>query len=166
MSGCFDLLIYMPDPDNTDSIVTHKWKTHGVGPLKFTTLLHTVTSPLVTHNLIFPLMTNVLALFSTLPRIFYQAFILHHRKRLNVFARPDPYPSIRQSSKNIKSEGIYDKRMALLRSTSRKIFYSFLQRRCQEVNLLLGNPFVQSIVFSSCSDTSSPKTLIISYISP
>lgn len=71
---------YISDPGNTDANVTHKQKTHGVGPLQLTALLRiTIFSPLTTHNLVLPLLTHFLALFSTLPQILYRAFILRYR---------------------------------------------------------------------------------------
>ncbi|KAG1733713.1 hypothetical protein EDB19DRAFT_1929043 [Suillus lakei] len=166
------IYLYMPDPDNTDAIVTYKRKAPGVGPLKLTALLRTTTSsPLTTHNLILSLMTNFLALFSTLPRILYQALILHYKKGLNILAKPDPYPSIRQSSfENLTPGGIIWQKESFIEKYFRQRFYSFLQRRCQEVNivvtLLSGNPSVRPIAFSSHLDASSLRTLTISYTSP
>ncbi|KAG2131654.1 hypothetical protein DEU56DRAFT_889632 [Suillus clintonianus] len=159
------IYLYMPDPDSTDAA------TPGVGPLKLTALLRTTTSsPLTTHNLILSLVANFLILFNTLPRILYQALILHYRKRLNIFAKPDPYPSIRQSSGDLKSGGIIWQKESFMEKYFRQRFYSFLQRRCQEVsivvNLISGNPSVPLITFSSNLDDSSRRTLSISYTSP
>ncbi|KAG0706272.1 hypothetical protein DFH29DRAFT_191550 [Suillus ampliporus] len=164
------IYLYMADPDSTDATTMRKQKTLGVGPLKLTALLRTTaSSPLTTHNLILSLMANFLALFSTLPRILYQAFILHYRKRLNIFTKPDPYPSSRKSS-GVPSGGIVWQKESFIEKYFRKRFYSFLQRRCQEVDIdvdvLSGNPSIPLVTFSSGLDTSSLRTLTISYTSP
>ncbi|KAG1732684.1 uncharacterized protein EDB91DRAFT_668529 [Suillus paluster] len=165
------IYLYTSDPDITDATVIHKQKTLGVGPLKLTALLCTTTSsPLTTHNLILCLAANFVALFSTLPRILYQAFILHYRKRLNVFAKPVPYPSIRPSSGVHQSGGTIWQKESFIEKYFRKRFYSFLQRRCQEVeivvNLLSGNPSIPLITFSPGLEASNLRTLTISYTSP
>lgn len=57
---------------------------------KLTAILQTrITAPLTPSTLLAALVQTPLALFLTFPRIAYQAFILHYKKRLDVYARPE-----------------------------------------------------------------------------
>jgi hypothetical protein len=115
-SGWLDL--YISDPGKTDANVTHKQKTHGVGPLQLTAPLRiNISSPLTTHNLVLTLLTHFLALFSTLPQILYHALILRYRKRFDIWQN-QIRPFGNQASNRRES---YGKRKTVLRSTSRNV---------------------------------------------
>ncbi|KAG5653938.1 hypothetical protein H0H81_009295 [Sphagnurus paluster] len=65
------------------------------GPLKLTALLRpTRSSPLTTLNLLLALARAPTALLLSLPRILAQAWVLHYKKRLDVFLRPEPLPPV------------------------------------------------------------------------
>ncbi|KAH7910566.1 hypothetical protein BJ138DRAFT_1126763 [Hygrophoropsis aurantiaca] len=103
---------------NTDSEINTANATKAPGPLKLTALLHTRRAiplyevpspylaassptsssphlhrqqPLRAHPSILPaLFAQPFALFLALPRVLYQAALLHYRRRLAVYARPEP----------------------------------------------------------------------------
>ena len=59
--------------------------------LKLTAMIRAQTSrPLTTESLLTALAKAPFALLFTFPRIAYQAFLLHYRKRLDVYGRPEP----------------------------------------------------------------------------
>ncbi|THU76154.1 hypothetical protein K435DRAFT_186558 [Dendrothele bispora CBS 962.96] len=62
------------------------------GPLKLTALLRPVSSvPLTAPNLLWTLSRYPVGLLLSLPRILYQAWVLHYRKKLDVYIRPEPF---------------------------------------------------------------------------
>lgn len=148
------------------------------GPLKLTALLRPVSAtPLTTPSLLLALVRSPFALFLAFPRILYQAWILHYKKRLDVFIRPEPlpvspewdsYPGVREPQPNsggVKwlSEGYLEKR-------ARIYVESFLQRRADEtgisVTLIHGDPSVPKCTFLPTKEVKSQMTLKISYLSP
>lgn len=64
------------------------------GELKLAALLRpTSTIPLTSTSLISALARAPITLLLSFPRILYHAWILHYRKRLDVYIRPEPIPS-------------------------------------------------------------------------
>lgn len=63
----------------------------GVRRVKLTASLRAVSSaPLRPQNLIFALLKQPVSLLLTFPRIVYEAYQLHYKRGLDVFARPEP----------------------------------------------------------------------------
>ncbi|KAI0063377.1 hypothetical protein BV25DRAFT_423649 [Artomyces pyxidatus] len=63
------------------------------GPLKLTALHRTLRAePLTTRSVLTALLVHPFLLFMSMPRILYQAWVLHYRRRLSVYRRPDPLP--------------------------------------------------------------------------
>ncbi|KIK38161.1 hypothetical protein CY34DRAFT_406953 [Suillus luteus UH-Slu-Lm8-n1] len=120
------IYIFISDPGNTDANVTHKQKTHGVGPLQLPAPLRiTIFSPLTTHNLVLSLLTHFLgALFSTLPQILYRVHSSCAIGKGSTFCKTRSVHS--QSSLN--SEGIIWQKESFIEQYFQKRFYSFLQR--------------------------------------
>lgn len=66
------------------------------GPLKLSATLRATSSvPLTSRSLLLSLLRQPFSLVLTLARVYYQAWVLHYVKRLDVFPRPEPYPRYR-----------------------------------------------------------------------
>lgn len=147
----------------------------SVGELKLAAYLRSTSAlPLNTGNVIRELIKQPLALFLTMPRILYQAWILHFSRQLNVFPRPEPHPFTTQpASVNAngvvpgggvgwQSEGTFD-------SYARRIVTHFLKRRVQEtgisVLLIPSNPNITPLRFLAPETATDTKILEISYLS-
>lgn len=113
------------------------------------------------------------ALLLTFPRILYQAKILHYKKRLDVFIRPEPHPvtSDPEAKNRITGGGIIWQKESLLERYARKTVEQFLRRRVDDtgitVSLVSGNPSVGRRTFSpeTKHDAASNAHLVIHYLS-
>lgn len=136
------------------------------GALKLSAVLHMKHSkPLTPSTLLASLARAPFLLFLSMPRILYQAWILHYRKRLDVWVRPDPLGVLgSDSDETASNNGLADDEQrargvgvkwqtatALERFAQGRIEY-FLGRRCREfgvtVKLVAGDPSVADQVFS------------------
>ena len=148
----------------------------AVGPLKLIAHLTPQSSvPLTTRNLLTTLSRFPFALFRTLPRIMYQAWLLHYRKWLPIFARPEPIPAprewdIQEPSERSYSGGIIYQRPTLLQRYARRRTLAFLAQRCAETGvdivLLSGDPSTQTWKCHAQRGANEPPTLRMTYTSP
>ncbi|KAF7329885.1 hypothetical protein MKEN_00252200 [Mycena kentingensis (nom. inval.)] len=91
--------------------------------LKLTALLRPVSaSPLTTIALLHTLAKYPFDLFLSFARIVYHAYILHYRKRLDVFIRPEPIP---------QSGGVRWQPEGILERYARNRVEDFLRRRVE-----------------------------------
>ncbi|TDL26880.1 hypothetical protein BD410DRAFT_715281 [Rickenella mellea] len=152
--------------------------------LKLTAVLRTVTSTsLSSRALLAAISQYPFALLLTFPRIAYQAFILHYRKRLAVYVRPEPCavePEIekqlgapRNSIQHIgrRGGGLGWQREGLLERYCRDLTAKFLTRRTREtgigVQLISANPACATMEFENTGSASaSIAQLKIYYRSP
>ncbi|KAJ6463489.1 hypothetical protein C8R45DRAFT_1025942 [Mycena sanguinolenta] len=148
------------------------------GPLKLTAILRATSGkPLTTPALIFALSRAPFDLFLSFARIVYHAWILHYKKRLDVFIRPEPVPAtwIPPNSEPLLlpveggvrwlDEGPFEK-------YARVQVEDFLRRRVEatgvSVSLVPANPSLAPRTFSP-SDRPNDEVavqLTISYLSP
>ncbi|KAF8192684.1 hypothetical protein K438DRAFT_2134044 [Mycena galopus ATCC 62051] len=153
------------------------------GPLKLTALLRaTSATPLTTPSLVFALSRAPFDLFLSFARIVYHAWILHYKKRLDVFIRPEPVPATwlapNSASPRLGVEGgVRWLDEGLFERYARGLVEDFLQHRVDQtgvsVSLVPGNPSLPTRTFSpSAPPTSTPSeedvaiALTISYLSP
>ncbi|KAH8834813.1 hypothetical protein DL96DRAFT_1571857 [Flagelloscypha sp. PMI_526] len=143
-----------------------------IGPLKLTALLRSKrTIPLTASNIITILARYPLALFLTLARVLYHAWILHYVKRLDVFARPEPLPAssywIGKSGKVSLAGGTKWLPAGAIETYARRKVESFLSRRAQELQtkvILVGPDSRQPpTVYETTSD---PRNFTILLASP
>ncbi|KAJ3553627.1 hypothetical protein NM688_g3507 [Phlebia brevispora] len=136
----------------------------------------TTVTPLTSAHLIGALIQHPIILFLSLPRILLQAWILHYRKRLPVYPRPEPYPSTlskdaAEGPQFISSGGIGWQSETALQRFARRRLHTFLQKRVDEVRvnvvLVSGNPLVHrsQFTYSDSQSDKSIQTLTISYLS-
>jgi hypothetical protein len=126
-------------------------------------------------------MTHLFILFLTLPRILYHAAVLHYRRRLNVYKRPEPKPvrwSTAPSSTPAltKGGGIGWQHPTLLERAAQRTVSTFLARRADalgvHITLQPGDPSAQTQRFDAhhggADGTTKGKAreLVISYLSP
>jgi hypothetical protein len=162
--------------------------TPGANPeIKLTAILQAKTStPFTASSLIFTLLQAPFALLLTFPRIAYQAFILHYRKRLDVYVRPEPIavrkdveeslppvtnavqPGGRGNEGAIKG-GIGWQKETWVERWCRKRVERFMEPRAAETNvitrLICSNPLISDRTFGP-SDSSEARVLDIYYRSP
>ncbi|KAF8438432.1 hypothetical protein L210DRAFT_3404335 [Boletus edulis BED1] len=167
----------MPDHNSTEP---------AVGPLKIIAHLTPQSSaPLTTLNLLIVLSRFPSALFITFPRIVYEACMLHYRRYLPIFSRPEPIPALPHSpgrgliaadicnvSEHDHSGGIIYQKPTVPESYARRRFFAFLEQRCAEtgvdIALVSGDPSTQT--WRCCGqkdakDLGELSTLTISYTS-
>ncbi|KAK7055458.1 hypothetical protein R3P38DRAFT_2847164 [Favolaschia claudopus] len=146
------------------------------GPLKLTALLRpTSATPLTSRSLLLTLSRFPFDLFLSFTRIAYHAWILHYKKRLDVFIRPDPVPSSWAPPNTALPQlavegGIRWQDEGLIERYARHRVGEFLRRRVHETNisvlLVPANPALSSRLFSPSKDKDSSPHLTISYLSP
>lgn len=144
-----------------------------VGPLKLAASMTTTASaPLTTANLVYSLLTRPFVLLLSMPRILYQAWILHYRKRLNVFVRPDPHPvSEGWGGRNGRGGGVGWQAESGVEAYARGKVEGFVQWRVREthiaVTMIPASPMVarQDYTPEEHQDASQ-RHLTISYLSP
>ncbi|KAF9000939.1 hypothetical protein BDZ89DRAFT_1170221 [Hymenopellis radicata] len=138
------------------------------GPLKLTALLKPVSArPLSTLALLSTLARYPLGLLLAFPRILYNAYILHYKKRLDVFIRPEPKPSwgTTEHVGGVKwlPEGIFD-------AYARRRNEAFLRQRVEEtsmtVRFVAGDPLVPEMVFTPRMSEKKTEELTIRYTAP
>lgn len=99
------------------------------GQLKLVAIIRPIkATPLTALSVISHLTQYPIALFMSMPRILYQAFILHYHKRLDVYMRPQPIAGV-------DSGGIKWLRESFLERYARKRIYSFLTLRAKELGI-------------------------------
>jgi hypothetical protein len=133
----------------------------------------TTATPLTIHSLLSALCRMPFALLLTFPRILYQAKILHYKKRLDVFIRPEPHPvtSDPEAKNKIAGGGIIWQKESSLERYARKTVEQFLRRRVDDtgitVILVSGNPSVgrQTFAPETKHDAESNAHLVIHYLS-
>lgn len=147
-----------------------------MGALKLTALLRpTSATPLTITSLLFALSCAPFTLFLALPRILYEAWILHYRKRLDVFLRPEPLPALpewysQNQATGRLGGGIKWLGEGLLERYARTRVETFLTRRVEEtgisVSLIAANPTFPHLEFLPSSRNELRHHLTISYLSP
>ncbi|KAJ6464266.1 hypothetical protein C8R47DRAFT_1026218, partial [Mycena vitilis] len=145
------------------------------GPLKLTALLRpTSATPLTSRSLISALSRAPFDLFLSFARIVYVAYILHYKKRLDVYIRPEPVSATWTSPGSAPplhpvEGGVRWLEEGLFEGYARRQVEAFLRRRVDEagvaVSLVPANPSVPSRTFSPANDDDAPR-LTISYLSP
>ena len=152
------------------------------GTLKFSASLHARhAASFKTNTVLAVLTTHPFILFLTLPRILYEAAVLHYRRRLNVYKRPEPKP-VRWTTAPPstlapgKGGGIGWQHPTLLERAARRIVTTFLARRGDAVGVVItlqpGDPSEQTQRFDARHDGADgmiegkTRELVISYLSP
>ena len=152
------------------------------GPLKFSASLRARHAAPFTANVVLAaLVAHPFILFLTLPRILYQAAVLHYRRRLDVYKRPEPKP-VRWTADPpstptlTKGGGIGWQHPTLLERAARRTVCTFLTRRAGElgvhITLQPGDPAAPIQRFDGHRDGAAGTTegetreLVISYLSP
>jgi hypothetical protein len=145
------------------------------GPLKLSALLRpTISKPLTAFHVITTLLQAPLSLFLSLPRILFEAWKLHYRKRLDVFIRPEPLPPITRwrALKSLVTEtrpsgSLGWRSETLFEGYARKRVESFLQKRVAElgvkVTLIPFNTALPINVYGNSQVQDQKNTLNISY---
>ena len=152
------------------------------GPLKFSASLRARhAAPFKANTVLTALVTHPFILFLTLPRILYQAAVLHYHRRLNVYKRPEPKPVRWTATPSstpalIKGGGIGWQHPTLLERAARRTVSTFLARRADalgvRITLQPGDPSAQTQRFGAHHDGTDRTTegrtreLVISYLSP
>ncbi|KAK7446978.1 hypothetical protein VKT23_014191 [Stygiomarasmius scandens] len=153
------------------------------GPLKLTAVIRPTHSvPLTTPNLLGTLVQYPFAFFLSLPRILYQAWILHYKKRLDVYIRPEPLPAAdswgstnKSGSPSSLGGGVRWQPAGAFESYARDAVEKFLMDRTAElgirVELIPGSATEMRRVFDGEASRDAAvqkqkRTLSISYLSP
>ncbi len=153
------------------------------GLLKFSASLRaTYAAPFRTHTVLAALLTHPFILFLTLPRILCQATVLHYRRRLDVYKRPEPKPVSWSTAPSIttttiaapaliKGGGIGWQHPTLLERAARRTVNTFLARRADVLGVCItlqpGNPSAKiQRFFGTHHDDGVARELVISYLSP
>jgi hypothetical protein len=147
-----------------------------VGELKMAAYLRaTVALPLTTGNIIKMLAKRPLTLFSTMPRILYQAWILQFVKRLDVFPRPEPhtFDYLKQSDpahEAVPGGGVIWQEETYFESFARRRVITYLAGRVREtgISLLLipSNPNIAVTDIPAHRSNTTSDRLRITYLSP
>ncbi|KAJ8073628.1 hypothetical protein PM082_011906 [Marasmius tenuissimus] len=162
-----------PPPRPAISVHLHTPSPSGPGPLKLTALLRATHSmPLTTRNIIRTLARYPLTLLLSLPRILYHAWILHYKKHLDVFIRPEPFavpvtPPTEPISTRVPSGGVRWQSTGLFEASCRQSVLHFVEHRVKELGirvvLCAGDPSTPDVEFGSAAEKS---TLMIRFMSP
>jgi Protein of unknown function (DUF1365) len=152
------------------------------GTLKFSASLRSRhAAPFKTNTVLAVLTTHPFILFLTLPRILYEAAVLHYRRRLSVYKRPEPKP-VRWTTAPPstlapgKGGGIGWQHPTLLERAARRIVTTFLARRGDALGVVItlqpGDPSEQTQRFDARHNGADgmiegkTRELVISYLSP
>ncbi|KAJ7153496.1 hypothetical protein C8R43DRAFT_1002246 [Mycena crocata] len=147
------------------------------GPLKLTALLRpTSSTPLTSRSLISALSRAPFDLFLSFARIVYVAWILHYKKRLDVYIRPEPVPAAWPPSTTTAplkplEGGVRWIPEGLFETYARRQVEQFLRQRVEEtgcaVTLLPADVSLARRTFSAAVPPADEKAgVTISYLSP
>lgn len=151
------------------------------GPLKLSASLRGEYAGLFRTQTVFAaLVAYPSILFLTLPRILFQASVLHYRRRLDVYKRPELKPvrwTAAPPSTGVTAPGggIGWQHPTLLERTAQRIVSEFLGRRADALGVCItlqpGDPSAQVQHFDPHRDLAdgaggATRSLIISYLSP
>ena len=148
-----------------------------VGAMKlFASFTPTSSTSFTSANWMKALAQYPFGLFLSFPRIVYQAWILHYRKWLNVYARPDPQPSrIVENTKSDRMRPAYNghgigwRSETLLERFARKrvenVLHSHADRAGVLISLIPEDPHASETVFAptTTNDGSQAQHLSIRY---
>ncbi|EIN05928.1 hypothetical protein PUNSTDRAFT_74287 [Punctularia strigosozonata HHB-11173 SS5] len=162
--------------DTVDGSAPHD--NEKAGALKLTaTIRPTSAIPLTVSSLLSAILGAPLGLLLSMPRILYQAWILHYRKGLDVYARPEPYPvqplllegdCMKSPASSLLGGGVGWQPEGPLEAYTRRRIEGFLRRRARDTNtvvsLISANPAVPPLTFGAENESSSH--LLIHYMSP
>lgn len=141
---CVRIHLHTEQPDSISS----------PGELKLLAILRAESmQTLTTSNALCMLVRMPLALFVTLLRIWYQAFVLHYYKRLNVFPRPEPYPHFSSpADRRTDYGGVIWQKETIFEWYARRRLCKFLQKRSEEtgisIDLVHGDPSYPKLSFA------------------
>ncbi|KAJ7452110.1 hypothetical protein B0H11DRAFT_2074323 [Mycena galericulata] len=138
------------------------------GPLKLTALLRPTSAiPLTSRSLLSALSRAPFDLFLSFARIVYVAWILHYKKRLDVFIRPEPVPA---TWTHPFEGGVRWLDAGLFERYAQRQVEAFLLRRVEEtgvsVTLLPADPTVATRTLSPTVAPKDDASLTIAYLSP
>ncbi|KAH9969988.1 hypothetical protein BGW80DRAFT_1176686 [Lactifluus volemus] len=148
------------------------------GDLKFSASLRAKhVAPFRTLTVLAALATHPFILFLTLPRILRQAAVLHYRRHLDVYKRPEPKPvswsvSPSHSPALAKGGGIGWQHPTILERAARHFANAFLARRAHALGVCIklrpSDPSAHVQHFDAGTDGADGKfrELVISYLSP
>jgi hypothetical protein len=179
--GTYTLSVRAPFPHSHSGVVLPLIRVrlyNRSGTLKFSASLHARhAAPFKTNTVLGVLTTHPFILFLTLPRILYEAAVLHYRRRLDVYKRPEPKP-VRWTTAPpsaltpTKGGGIGWQHPTLLERAARRIVTTFLARCADALGVAItlqpGDPSEQTQRFDAHHDGADGMTrkLVISYLSP
>jgi hypothetical protein len=183
--GTYTVSVRAPFPHNHSGVVLPliRIRLHTPsGTLKFSASLRARhAAPFKTNTVLTVLTTYPFILFLTLPRILYEAAVLHYRRRLNVYKRPEPKPvrwiTVPPSTlAPTKGGGIGWQHPTLLERAARRIVTTFLARRAYALGVVItlqpGDPSEQTHRINAHHDRADRmaegrmRELVISYLSP
>ncbi|KAF4568244.1 hypothetical protein EYR40_010358 [Pleurotus pulmonarius] len=150
------------------------------GPLKLVAVLRcTSSAPLTAPSLLSALLRAPMGLLLSFPRILYHAWILHYVKRLDVFLRPEPFPTnpdwgpgATNPAKLPQPGGVKWQSESLFERFAKQRVVTFLQQRSEStgisVSLVSANPETPRDDFpaSSAQTPKSDRRLQIDYLTP
>ncbi len=119
-------------------------------------------------------MRQPFALFLTMPRILYEAWVLHFSRRLDVFPRPEPQavviqPQSARAAETVPGGGVGWQSEGILESYTRKLVIHFLKCRAHETGisifLIPSNPNIAPVKILAAEKVADAKTLEIFYSS-
>ncbi|KAJ3572199.1 hypothetical protein NP233_g3244 [Leucocoprinus birnbaumii] len=166
----------IPTNEPSDLASTAMLDRSSLGQLKLAAYLRTTSAlPLTTWNATCQLARQPFALFLTMPRILYHAWILHFSKRLAVFPRPEPqlirvHTELPEAHEVVPGGGVGWQEEGNIESYARGLVIEFLRRRAIEtgisVALVPSNPNVPPTEIIATEKTTNPAILEINYLSP
>ena len=153
------------------------------GALKLSASLRAkYAAPFRTHTVLASLAARPFILFLTYPRIVSEAAVLHYRRRLAVYKRPEPKPVRWTTTPSstaptlTKGGGIGWQHPTLLESAAWRTVNLFLARRADALGVCItlqpGDPSEQTQCFGAHRDgedkmiNGAARELVISYLSP
>ncbi|KAF4586360.1 hypothetical protein EYR38_010636 [Pleurotus pulmonarius] len=150
------------------------------GPLKLVAVLRcTSSAPLTAPSLLSALLWAPMGLLLSFPRILYHAWILHYVKRLDVFLRPEPFPTNPDWASGVTNPpilpqpgGVKWQSESIFERLAKQRVVTFLQQRSEltgiSVSLVSADPETPRDDFpaSSMQMPKSDRHLQIDYLTP
>jgi Protein of unknown function (DUF1365) len=180
--GTYTVSVRAPFRNGGSEVVLPQIRIHlhtPTGALKFSASLRVKhAAQFKTSTVLAALATHPFILFLTLPRILRHAAVLHYRRRLDVYKRPEPKPVNWTASPShgpalAKGGGIGWQQPTLLERAARRTVSAFLRRRADALGVCItlrpGDPSAQVQHFNNAYTDGADgeaRGLVFSYLSP